>query len=76
MDINLIAYGCTGTSFEQHPTITQIVGLENIQVCYFDRYRTQLEQAAKACNATEIVVFEKQYKFSAKIENGKIGILK
>lgn len=74
MDIKLIAYPVANTSCEQRPTITTIAGLENMQVCYFDKYRTQLESVAKACNASEIEVFDKQCKYKGTVKNGKITI--
>lgn len=74
MDINLIAYPVANTLREQRPTITNIVGLEGIQVCYFDRYKTELERVARACNASEIEVFSNNIKFKGTINNGKINI--
>jgi hypothetical protein len=73
MDINLISYDTTMIS---EPTITRITGLENVQICYFDKHREALEMAAKNTNSQMIEVFQGVVKYSAEIKNGKIGTLR
>lgn len=72
MLIKLILETPANTSKESNQTIITVTGLEDIQICYFERYRNRLETLAKNVNAKEIEVFDKGYKFSGNVVSGKI----